>query len=828
MNDKELTLMVEFDRQFYPKPPQSIEDGDWGIVTVRINEVEIEGQMYPYDDINFDHEEEYVNEDGETQKWKPYKQYQAQVDERYGTISLKGTMCKMEHGVPYKAIVKEVFDQKYNRWSYEIRSIQEQYRFENQEQLEVFLRRAVGTDKQVDNIFATFKSFEKVLEILEGGDVEALKEVHGVGQKTAEGIIEKYVMNKDLGKAFVELNDFGLTNKMIYKLIKRYGSPDVVVAKVQQNPYILADEVDGIGFAKADAIAMNAGFDPHSPYRCSAYIQYYFSEQIQEGHSFVDNEDLVDSIYEVLGSDFPVESISSALRWLADQEVMWASPDQTSLALMKYYNVERVVALNMLRLIYAENNFYFENWEEKIAEVEEEQGWKFTDEQIEAIKSTLEYNVVLTAGYGGTGKTASVGGMLRVLEGVTFAQCALSGKASVNMMHVTGVEGYTIHRLLAYNPSMGYRYNADNPLPYDIIILDELSMVDAELFAHLLCAIKDGAKLIMLGDTGQLTNIGCGNIMFDLMSSGLIPCNQLTKIHRQAAKSAIITKSIDIRHGVHIVEAGYEGRMVLGELEDLEIVAYKEYKDREAGSDGRGVSLIMEEYLRLREQVPNIMDIAVLLPTNTRGTSTYKLNLLIQAHEIKYKKGLNARPLEIGGNHPYSLHVGDKVINTKNNYESYYKEFIGEDENGNPMFNKVEREIYNGNMGIVTRIDHQLQEIEVDFERIGLVTILKEDLANIQLGYAISIHKSQGATIPYVIVGMDYTHYKMLCREILYTGITRAKKHCVLVGDTRAIRRATNTTNVKSKQTFLPYFLCGSLPLLHEIPDPEESEKEIE
>ena len=131
MNDKELTLMVEFDRQFYPKPPQSIEDGDWGIVTVRINEVEIEGQMYPYDGINFDHEETYVDEDGQTQKWKPYKQYQAQVDERYGTISLKGTMCKMEHGVPYKAIVKEVFDQKYNRWSYEIRSIQEQYHFEN-------------------------------------------------------------------------------------------------------------------------------------------------------------------------------------------------------------------------------------------------------------------------------------------------------------------------------------------------------------------------------------------------------------------------------------------------------------------------------------------------------------------------------------------------------------------------------------------------------------------------------------------------------------------------------------------------------------------------
>ena len=339
-------------------------------------------------------------------------------------------------------------------------------------------------------------------------------------------------------------------------------------------------------------------------------------------------------------------------------------------------------------------------------------------------------------------------------------------------------------------------------------------MVDAPLFAQLLSAIKDGAKLIMLGDTGQLPNIGCGNVMHDLIESGYIAIHQLTKVHRQASKSAIITESIKLRNSEHIVNLGFEGRKVLGELQDLEIVAYKEREDKRVGEDGRGVDLIMKEYNRLRPQTDNIMDIAVLLPTNTRGTSTYKINKLIQDIEINHKQGLNARGLEIKGKYPYTLYIGDKVINTKNNYKAQYKELIGEDENGKPIYKKIERPIYNGNMGIVTSINHKDREVEIDFENVGKVTIDSDGLDTIQLGYAISIHKSQGATIPYTIMGLDYTHFKMLSRELVYTGITRAKKHCVLVAETRALRRATTTTNVITKQTFLPFFLDGQLSII--------------
>lgn len=813
MDNKEFVLTVFFSKQFYPKPPKQIEDGDWGIVTVTVDEIEIDGEMVPYHDVNFSLEEEYVAEDGSKCVCKPFEQYELQIDERFDTITLKGNMCVMHTGVPYRVVATETYDPNYKRFSYDIKGIQEYFQFSSREQVEVFLGQIL-TNKQVESIFETYDDYKVVVEILDNRNVDALTKVRGIGDKTAESILDKYDLNKMNKRAFVELKDYELSNKMLLKLIKTYGSPDIAVAKVKSNPYILADEVNGIGFAKADQMALKAGFDRHSPFRASAYTQYYFSKQIQEGNSFVDNEDLVDSIFEALGYDYPVASISSAFKWLVDNKKMWASPDQSALASTRYYNAERLVALNLLRLIYAENNFYFEGWEAKIAQLEQEQGWEFTDEQREAIRVSLEYNVVLTAGYGGTGKSTTVGGMLRVLEGIIFCQCALSGKAAVNMMHITGKESHTIHRLLGYHPATGYKHDAENPLDYDVIILDEFSMVDAELFGRLLSAIKDGAKLIMLGDTGQLTNIGCGNVMFDLIDSGLIPCNQLTKIHRQASKSAIITESIKIRHGEHIVPPNYEGRMVLGELQDLEIVSYKEYEKRTKDMERRGVELLLEEYLRLRKDVKNIMDIAVLLPTNTRGTSTYKLNLLIQSHEIRYKKGLNARPIEIGGEYPYSLHIGDKVINMKNNYDSYYMEYIGEDENGNPMYNKVPREIYNGNMGIVTGINHANKEIEVDFERIGKVTIPQDSLQNIQLGYAISIHKSQGATIPYVIVGLDYTHFKMLCREILYTGVTRAKKHCVLVGENRAIRKAVSTTNIKDKLTFLPYFLSGQLSII--------------
>lgn len=792
---REFTCMVEFNRQFYPKDNKKIMDGDWGIVTVRVHEIEVDGEMLDYNKLDFNNK---------------HKDYALHIDPRFGTITIKGNMCEMHKDTRYKVSLKEVYDSKYERWGYDIKFIQERYSFDTVEKQRKFLLRIL-TERQVDNIFATFES---PMEILENNDVEALTNVKGIGEKTAQDILSKFMATKDFGKAFVELSGYGLTNAMIYKLVDRYGSPDIVVSKVKNNPYILAHEVDGIGFLKADAIALSVGYDPNSPKRCSAYLQYFFDNMVQEGHSYVTGEHMMDAIYDALGNTFNHESISLALRWLTDKGKLWFNEDRTVFASRKHYEIERLVALNIIRLVNAENNFYFDNWEEKIAQVEAEQGWQFTDEQYTSIQSTLEHNVVVTAGYGGTGKSSSVSGMLRVLEGYTFAQCALSGKASVNMMHITGADGYTIHRLLGYNPQTGWKHSESNPLEYDIIILDEFSMVDAELFARLLCAIKDGAKLIMLGDTGQLTNIGIGNVMHDLIESGYVWTNQLTQIHRQAAKSAIITESIKLRNSEHIVKAGFEGRVILGELQDLEIIGYKEHENRKTGENGKGVQLIMDEYLRIRPNVSNIMDISVILPTNYRGTCTYKLNLLIQAVEINHKKGLNVRGLEIGGDHPYTLYIGDKVINTKNNYQSFYREYLGEDEFGNPMYDKVKREIYNGNMGIVTAIDHQNREIEVDFERIGKVTITADDLSNIHLGYAISVHKSQGATIPYVIVGLDYSHFKMLSRELVYTAITRAKTHCILVAETRALRRATTTTNIVSKQTFLPYFLDGTLPIL--------------
>lgn len=1121
MEQREFVCTVEFNKQFYPKDKR-ITDGTWGIVSVNVCEIEVNGKMVRYHELDLKGEHE---------------DYALHTHDVYGTLVIKGELCEMRKGVAYKVVIREVYDKKFGRWEYQVIYMQEQYSFETPQDQRIFLK-SIFTDKQVDNIFAMYPN---PIEILEKEDVVALTKVKGVGEKTASGIIEKYKNSKDYSKIVVELREYELTLPMVQKLVRQYGSPEIAIQKVASNPYVLAQDIKGIGFAKADEIALKVGDLKKSPQRCSAYILHFFDEMVKEGHSYVTGEHLMDSIYKALGDDYPVESISIALRELADAKKLWFNEERTVFASMQSYNIEKLVASNIIRLVNAENNFYFENWEAKIAEIEEQQGWKFTEEQYTAIQSTLEHNVVITAGFGGcvdcdteyfngqewkriadyqegeqvlqynkdgsaelvfpskytklpqdtlyhfqtkygldqclslghrvvyqtskgnlaikpfeeiikmhtncksgftgkfyttfeysgqgiemtedeirlqiaviadghfnkettnwctmrlkklrkrerietllmnanieykkqyeettgfyiykfnapkrekeflsywyqcskeqfaivcdevlhwdgsfsnrkerfssssaqtidfiqfafatigkrstihidnrvgqtivgheeqgythksiyyelnitnrnmvgmggfhegqtktpiipyatkdgyqycftvpstmlvlrrngkifitgnTGKTASVAGMLKVLEGYTFAQCALSGKASVNMFHVTGVEGYTIHRLLGYNPYHGFAYGIDNPLPYDIIIFDEFSMVDAYLFGQLLSAIKDGAKIIMLGDTGQLTNIGIGNVMYDLMESGYVWSNQLTQIHRQAAKSAIITESIKVRQSEHIVKAGFEGRMVLGELQDLEILGYSENPNREKGEDGKGVGLIMEEYRRIRPQVKNVMDIAVILPTNYRGTCTYKLNLLIQAVEIKQKVGLNTRGIEIGGEHPYTLYLGDKVINTKNNYNSFYREYIGEDEFGFPEYKKVEREIYNGNMGIVTAINHEAREIEVDFERIGKVTILSDDLPSIQLGYAISVHKSQGATIPYVIVGVDYTHFKMLSRELVYTAITRAKKHCILVAETRALRRATNTTNIISKQTFLPFFLDGSLPIL--------------
>ena len=639
--------------------------------------------------------------------------------------------------------------------------------------------KSLFTDYQIE---AMYNTFDDPFSILEQGDSAKLVQIKGCGIKTADLWIRKFKKNLYLARIFIELEDYGLTNNMINKLVNRYGSPDLVIEKVKTNPYVLVNEVDGIGWKRADEIALAGNIKPDDPVRIGAYIVYYLDLCGEQGFSWITPDQLLGAILDELGEEIPDANITQVIQELGDK--LWWDKDKTQIGLKKYYNYENNIAKELIRIRDAESEIKCDNWKEKIECLEKRQGWNFTDEQIIGIKTALNNNVVVIQGLAGTGKTSVVNGILEVLNNYSSVMCALSGRAASRMSEITGKEGYTIHRLLEFPKGdiehQYFNYHQDNKLYADIYIIDEISMVDARIFYYLLRAIPDGSKIICLGDSGQLEAIGCGNIAYDMIQSEEIPTVELTKIHRQAAKSAIITESVKIRHSTQIIGKDWVGIETRGELKDLELHCYSDKSNT--------FYEIMKIFSKLMNEPNfNIMETQIIVPVKNKGDAcTYKINNTIQELYNPSSKNKKEEILYTNGK-PYVLRVGDKVINTINNY-------------------KLETSIFNGNIGIIKHmgLNEDGEEImTVDFLGIGNVDIPREYWSNIELGYAITVHKYQGSQADNIIFGLDFISYSLLTRELVYTGITRAKKKCYLIAQTGALRFATAQQSISKKQTHL-------------------------
>lgn len=702
---------------------------------------------------------------------------EGEVNQECGDKAIfKGVVCEVDKFEEYTILAEEVEDEKYGI-QYDIRYIGLPVDLSDISKQKKFLSKIL-TKNQVDNLYATF---ENPLEIIENGDIESLCSVKGIGESTAEKIIEKVYSSIDYSKAYIELDEYGLTNNMIQKLVDIYNSPEVVINVIKSNPYKLINDVEGIGFKKADEIALKNGYDESNPTRLFYLAQHVLEENAENGYSWLDGYDFMDKVRELvdgLNEDafYKIITDNTNIFYAFDNEVT----GERCIALKKNYLLELRIAEELMRIKNGENMFDYGNWETDIKEQEKRQGWSFTDEQKQAIKGIIENNVVVVTGYGGTGKTTTVGAVTNILKDHIISQTALSGRAACRMSEISGEEGYTIHRLLGYKPQSGFTYNKGNKLPSECIIVDEVSMIGGEIFYSLVQAIQTNSKLILLGDTGQLESIGKMNILNDLIKNGTIPCYHLTKPHRQALKSGIIEASMKIRNKEQLFEKDYDGAFVIGELQDC-------YFDITLNKNE--IPNMIADYFEDLIQENSIQEVQVIVPNTDRGQlSCQSLNPILQDIYNPYK---NQAKIQVG---EYELRVGDKVINRRNNYKT--KNIEG-----------VITPIFNGDMGIVLEINNKARSIIIDFETKGKIKVSKSGLPCIKLGYCITTHSSQGSQFDHVIYGLDYGAYTLLNKEQAYTGVTRAKITCTVCAESRAFMKAVATSEINKKQTFLPMLL---------------------
>lgn len=717
-------------------------------------------------------------------------------------FTMKGVMSRLIEKMEYIAVLKEVEDKKYGK-QYEVISIKPAFDLsENNPQNQKRYLEQLFTPNQVETMYECVKDPFKALK---NKDFATLVQIKGCGIKTAQMWVERFANSYDVMKLLTELAEYEMTPNMINKVKDYFKDVELAIQKIKENPYCLM-EISGVGWSRCDQIALRAGFTLNNPQRVKYFILNYLKDRAEEGYSYIPLDytgrelllrqgkhytllDLMAAIDKYCGAETKDQTIIKALEELKDR--LWMSKDHKFIGLKYYYNLEEKIAHELMR-IKNSDVVVPDEWREKIKRQEEEIGFTYTDEQYKAMELALTNNLIIITGLAGTGKSSVVKAILKILSGRSHAQTSLAGRAAARMTEITGEQGFTIHRLLRFNRE-GFQYNACNQLPHDVIIVDEISMVDGKLFYSLIQAIRSGAKLIMLGDIGQLESIGCLNIASDMLDSPDIPSVELTKIHRQAAKSAIITESHKVRKNIQLVPKGWVGTEIRGELQDLNLDCYSDASNT--------YYKVIEHFQRHYAEVNNIMDVQILLPVKGTQSGTAAVNAAIQSiynPKSTTKKEIHAID-EVGVSGVFR--EGDKVINTENNYEAYAY-------NGQWKWqqcaDEVElTEVYNGSLGIIQKIDAKNKEILVDFQGIGQILITGEDIFKLKLGYAISFHKFQGSQAKRVVLGIDFSSYALLTKELVYTGITRAIEKCDIVAQTNALLKAIGTNGVSNKLTHL-------------------------
>ena len=700
----------------------------------------------------------------------------------------KGKMPALNNTDTYIISAFVIEDEKYGL-QLETESMYVDYNLDDIEEQKKFFSFFL-TPNQVEILYS---QFEDPLRLLKERDIDSLVKAKGIGPVTAQRMITKYEDCQDKGLAYVKFYDLGLTKGAIDKLVKFYGSPEAAVAVIENNPYTLIIQVPGYGWNKADAIALAQGLTLDCPERMGAYLVHYLREQAEiNGNSWVNVDDLCLAIEQVCGPTDQEKVYEVVRRGIRDKTLYFDNADGR-IGLTEYRRLEENLADEIIRIQNGSAAIPIDERKAKevLAKVEEEQGFSFTEEQNAAIWNTLNSQFSILTGLGGTGKTSAVNGIAHVLREHNYrvAQVSLSGRAASKLTEITHIPGQTIHRLLGYDPeSGGFHYNKENPVPYDIIIGDEVSMWGGEITLDLLRAVPNGAKVLFIGDPKQLEAIGLASVLTDTIKSQTIPTVQLTKIQRQKADSGIITQSLKVACGEQIVSANSTGTEYRGALRDFKLVTYIDA--------GLTQSKIIDEFNELyKEKGVPAKDIQVLVPMRSKGEASCRaLNIAIQeiVNGCPQRNEVTINYVDGNFKYCYTYRKNDRVIIMKNNYKT-----INTEGHKEPIFN--------GNVGYIKEIGPDYMIINLIEQ--GDIILTEDNYDNLSLAYAITVHKKQGDSSPYVIGAIDSSSYALISKELLYTMITRARKYCVIVGQKRILQQAVKISRVKTKQTWLKELL---------------------